>query len=122
MWTDGWLDVFDLNSCSPPLNRRDGFDFVNNEGTIEHLVNPINSFQVAHEIAKVGGVIRQNFPFTGWREHGFFYGTTKFYAHWIGDNGYEKLSAIAVPTGQTPFADALFQSIDLKGNPHCCQS
>ena len=108
---------FDLNSCSPPLYWRGVFDFVNNEGTIEHLVNPINGFQVAHEITKVGGVIRHTFPLIGWREHGFFYGTTKFYAHLIGDNGYEKLSAIAVPTGQTPFADALFESIDLKGNP-----
>ena len=108
---------FDLNSCSPPLYWRGVFDFVNNEGTIEHLVNPINGFQVAHEITKVGGVIRHTFPLIGWREHGFFYGTAKFYAHLLGDNGYEKLRAIAVPTGQTPFADALFESIDLKGNP-----
>jgi hypothetical protein len=35
---------------------------VNNEGTVEHFANPMNDFQVAHEIAKPGGVIRHNFP------------------------------------------------------------
>src|SRR5262249_54871970 len=71
----------------------------------------------AHEIAKVGAVVRHTFPLIGWPEHGFFYGTAKFYAHLLGDNGYEKLKAVAVLTGHTPFIDPLFESIDLNGNP-----
>ena len=51
---------FDLNSQAPPADWLGAFDFVNNEGTIEHLVNPINGFQVAHEMTKVGGVIRHS--------------------------------------------------------------
>jgi hypothetical protein len=47
----------------------------------------------------------------------FFYGTAKFYAHRLEDDGDEKLPTIAAPTGQTPFTDPLFESIDLKGDP-----
>jgi hypothetical protein len=102
---------FDLNTSAPPLYWRNAFDFVNNEGTIEHLVNPINGFQVAHEIAKVGAVIRHNFPLIGWHDHGFLYPTSKFYAHLIGDNGYELLRALAVLQESAPFDDPLFKQV-----------
>jgi hypothetical protein len=102
---------FDLNTSEPPQYWRNTFDFINNEGTIEHLVNPINGFHVAHELAKVGGVIRHNFPLIGWREHGFLYPTTKFYAHLIGDNGYELLKAKASLSKSEPFDDPLFKEI-----------
>jgi SAM-dependent methyltransferase len=101
---------FDLNSAAPPAYWRGVFDFVNNEGTIEHLANPMNGFQVAHELAKPGGVIRHNFPLVGWHDHGFFYGTTKLYAHLVGDNGYEVLQAQVFATEPTPFEDPLFTS------------
>src|SRR5512143_854208 len=42
---------FDLNTFATPPAWRGAFDFINNEGTIEHLVNPINGFHVAHELA-----------------------------------------------------------------------
>jgi hypothetical protein len=102
---------FDLNSFAPPDYWRNAFDFINNEGTIEHLINPINGFHVAHELAKVGGVIRHSFPLIGWREHGFCYPTTKFYAHMVGDNGYELLKAKALLTESEPFDDALFKEV-----------
>ena len=109
---------FDLNSEAPPAHWYDTFDFVNNEGTIEHLANPLNGFQVAQELAKVGGVIRHSFPLIGWREHGFFYATTKFYAHLVGDNGYELLKAQALLIESEPFDDVFFrQVINLKGEP-----
>jgi hypothetical protein len=102
---------FDLNSFAPPDHWLGAFDFINNEGTIEHLVNPINGFHVAHELAKVGGVIRHSFPLIGWREHGFFYPTTKFYAHMVGDNSYELLKAKALLTESEPFDDAFFKEV-----------
>ena len=71
-------------------------------------MNPINGFHVAHEMAKVGGVIRHSFPLIGWREHGFFYSTTKFCAHLVGDNGYELLTASAIMTASEPFDDPFF--------------
>jgi hypothetical protein len=101
-------EFFDLNSFEAPPKWRNAFDFVNNEGTIEHLANPINGFHVAHDIAKVGGVIRHNFPLIGWYQHGFANLTTKFYAHLIGDNAYELLKVQATVTEPTPFNDPLF--------------
>jgi hypothetical protein len=82
---------FDLNTSESPIYWRNTFNFVNNEGTIEHLVNPINGFLVAHETVKVGGVVRHSLPLIGWRDHGFLCPTTKFYAHLVGVNGYEPL-------------------------------
>jgi hypothetical protein len=99
---------FDLNTFGAPPAWRDAFDFVNNEGTIEHLANPLNGFHVAHDIAKVGGVIRHNFPLIGWSQHGFANLTTKFYAHLVGDNAYEVLRVQATVSESTPFEDPLF--------------
>jgi hypothetical protein len=102
----------------PPAYWRNTFDFINNEGTIEHLVNPINGFQLAHEMVKVGGVVRHNFPLIGWREHGFLYPTTKFYACLVGDNAYETLQVRAFPTGSTVFDDPFFKDVlDENGDP-----
>jgi len=84
---------FDLNCFAVPSEHLGHFDFVNNEGTIEHLANPINGFHAAHDFAKVGGVIRHSMPLMGWKDHGFFYPTPKFYAHLIGVNRYEILRA-----------------------------
>ena len=99
---------FDLNTFAAPAEWRGAFDFVNNEGTIEHLANPLNGFHVAHDIAKVGGVIRHNFPLVGWAQHGFANLTPKFYAQLIGSNAYEVLMAVATLSEPTPFNDSLF--------------
>jgi len=97
---------FDLNTFATPPDWRGAFDFVNNEGTIEHLANPINGFHVAHDMAKVGGVIRHNFPMVGWTHHGLANLTPKFFAHLVG--AYEVLKAVATLSEPTPFDDALF--------------
>jgi hypothetical protein len=99
---------FDLNTFSTPHYWRDAFDFVNNEGTIEHLANPINGFHVAHDMARVGGVIRHSFPLIGWADHGFVNLTTKFYAHLVGDNAYEVLRLLAIVSEPTPLNDPFF--------------
>jgi len=99
---------FDLNTFAAPTAWRDAFDFVNNEGTIEHLANPLNGFHVAHDIAKVGAVIRHNFPLIGWSQHGFANLTSKFYAHLVGDNAYEVLRVQATVSESTVFDDPLF--------------
>jgi hypothetical protein len=101
---------FDLNTGAPPADWRGAFDFVNNEGTIEHLVNPINGFLVAHELLKIGGVARHNMPLSGCPEHGFMYPTDKFYAWLIGENRYVTLLAEAYVTSATPFVSPLFKN------------
>ncbi len=99
---------FDLNTFASPPEWRNAFDFVNNEGTIEHLANPINGFHVAHDMVKVGGVVRHNFPLIGWANHGFANLTPKFYSHLVGDNAYEVLKVVATLGDPTPFEDPLF--------------
>src|ERR1700732_352452 len=73
--------LLDLNCFAPPLEWREAFDLVNNEGAIEHLTNPINGFQVAHELLKPGGVAVHSIPLTGHRNHGLMHPTVKFYGN-----------------------------------------
>ena len=89
---DGASTYADLNIDSVPDDFRGRFDFVNNEGTIEHLANPINGFRFAHDAVKVGGVVKHSMPVGGWYGHGLFYATPKFYQLLIEANGYEFLS------------------------------
>lgn len=103
---------FDLNSFAVPRKYHGRFDFVNNEGTIEHLVNPINGFHAAHDLTKLYGVIRHSMPLIGWKEHGFFYPTVKFYATLIGENRYELLQArMSIQSVNESFGDALVREI-----------
>jgi SAM-dependent methyltransferase len=82
---------FDLNTFAPPAHWVGAFDMINNGGTIEHLVNPMNGFQVTHELLKPGGVAHHAIPLTGWPEHGLFYPTSKFYDRLIWENDYQVL-------------------------------
>jgi SAM-dependent methyltransferase len=109
---------FDLNSFAPPMQWRSAFDFVNNEGTIEHLINPINGFQVAHELLKLGGVARHSIPLTGFRDHGLIYPTLKFYAQMLGYNRYEPLrSDVFVKQSELDRGDPPFRWLTEQGEP-----
>jgi hypothetical protein len=109
---------FDLNAFAPPMEWRAAFDFVNNEGTIEHLINPINGFQVAHELLKVEGVARHSIPLTGHRDHGLVYPTVKFYTSLLGQNSYELLRAtISVRQSALDFIDPRFRVVREDGTP-----
>lgn len=100
---------FDLNCFAPPLKWRGAFDLVNDEGTIEHLINPVNGFQVTHELLKVGGVAVHSMPLTGCTNHGIVYPTIKFYAYMIGANRYELLkSEITIEESELNFEDNRF--------------
>jgi SAM-dependent methyltransferase len=99
---------FDLNTFAPPPEWVGAFDMVNNDGTIEHLANPINGFQVAHKLLKPGGVARHTTPLTGLRDHGFFHPTSSFYSSMLNDNRYELLEAHADVQPARPWDDPLF--------------
>ncbi|MBV9637040.1 MAG: hypothetical protein JOZ40_20645, partial [Methylobacteriaceae bacterium] len=104
---------FDMNTFATPPEWQGQFDMVNNEGTIEHLINPINGFLVTHELLKVGGVARHSMPLTGWRDHGLMYPTIKFYANLLGENRYELLQAdIPICRTELDFADPRFNVVD----------
>jgi SAM-dependent methyltransferase len=100
---------FDLNTFAPPPEWAGTFDMVNNEGTIEHLINPINGFQVTHELLKPGGVARHSTPLTGWRDHGLFHPTSSFYLAMLNENRYELLDARADVLPARPWDDQLFK-------------
>jgi SAM-dependent methyltransferase len=100
---------FDLNTFAPPADWVGAFDMVNNEGTIEHLINPINGFQVAHELLKPGGVARHSMPLTGCWDHGLFHPTSSFYLAMLNENRYELLDARAEVQSARPWANELFR-------------
>jgi hypothetical protein len=108
---------FDLNTFAPPSEWLGAFDMVNNEGTIEHLINPINGFEVTHELLKAGGVARHSAPLTGWREHGLFHPTSGFYAAMLNENRYELLEARADFEPPRPWDDQLFQLAEPRDVP-----
>jgi|SRR5262249_19978390 len=84
---------FDLNTQAPPPEWVGAFDMINNEGTIEHLANPMNGLQVAHELAKVGGVVHHSVPMLGHRKHGLFNATPKLWSELMLANHYQPLAA-----------------------------
>jgi SAM-dependent methyltransferase len=100
---------FDLNTFAPSPDWVGAFDMVNNEGTIEHLINPINGFQVAHELLKSGGVARHSIPLTGNWDHGLFHPTGSFFLAMLNENRYELLDARAELQSARPWADELFR-------------
>jgi SAM-dependent methyltransferase len=89
---DGSL-FFDLNTQAPPPEWICAFDMVNNEGTIEHLANPMNGLHVAHELVKVGGVVHHSMPMLGHRKHGLFNATPKLWSELMLANNYQPLQA-----------------------------
>jgi hypothetical protein len=112
------VHAFDLNCFAPPLEWRMAFDLVNNEGTIEHLINPINGFHVAHELLKIGGVAVHSIPLTGYADHGLMQPTVKFYERLIGVNGYDLLLAeISIGHSQPDLAARRFALRDQRGRP-----
>ncbi len=84
---------FDLNTQAPPPQWVGAFDVVNDEGTIEHLANPMNALHVAHELVKVGGVVHHSVPMLGHRKHGLFNATPKMWSELMLANHYQPLEA-----------------------------
>lgn len=84
---------FDLSTERVPAELLGHFDMVNDEGTIEHLSNPVNAFHVAHDLVKAGGVMRHSIPLSGWQTHGICYPSLKFYYILVASNRYDVLYA-----------------------------
>jgi SAM-dependent methyltransferase len=109
---------FDLNTQVPPPEWIGAFDMVNNEGTIEHLANPMNGLHVAHELVKVGGVVRHSVPMLGHRKHGLFNPTPKMWSDLMLANHYQSLEAfIDFQEDDPSFGYTGFTVRDSKGRP-----
>lgn len=79
---------FDLNTETVPAALKNKFDWVNNEGTLEHVANPLNTLRVIHDFTKPGGYMKHSSPLMGWPDHGLFYATPKLWLTMAGDNKY----------------------------------
>ncbi|MEM1446019.1 MAG: hypothetical protein AAGF84_08195 [Planctomycetota bacterium] len=81
--------LFDLNRQRLPEAERGTFDVVLNFGTTEHLIGQDHAFRVAHEAAKVGGVIAHQLPCVGYLGHGYFSYHPLLFRDLAEANGYD---------------------------------
>jgi hypothetical protein len=86
-------DFFDLNTERVPESDRGRYDWVNNEGTTEHVINQMNALCAAHDYCKSGGHMTHSVPVIGWVDHGLMNATPKFWALLAGANDYKMVSA-----------------------------
>jgi hypothetical protein len=94
------------------------FDMVNNEGAIEHLVNPMNGLHVAHDLVKVGGVVHHSVSMHGHRKHGLFNATPKLWSELMLANRYQPLQAVIdFQEDDTSFGYTGFTVRDSAGRP-----
>ncbi len=85
----------DLNSGGFDARYKGYFDVVTNHGTTEHVINPIASFFVVHELTKSGGIMIHDTPLFGMGNHGFVDLTPKFWHTMSFFNEYEILEGNA---------------------------
>jgi SAM-dependent methyltransferase len=109
---------FDLNIQAPPPEWIGAFDMVNDEGTIEHLANPMNALHVAHDLVKVGGVVHHSVPMLGHRKHGMFNPTPKMWSELMLANHYQPVQAfIDFQEDDVSFGYTGFTVRDSSGRP-----
>jgi F5/8 type C domain len=77
---------FDLNG---PVEMRQRFDCVINNGTSEHVFDQANVFRIMHNHTQPGGIIINMTPCLGWIDHGFYSIQPGFFFDLARANGYE---------------------------------
>ena len=91
---------FDLNTVKHPHLGYKTFDVVTNLGTIEHVFNTANCFQLMHELTAVGGVMLHVGPVgsrqPGWDEHGFYLLSHNLFRDLARANKYDVLCQYSV--------------------------
>lgn len=91
VYSRGATRAFDLNSDSLGWRERGRYDVVTNCGTSEHVANQFNTFKVAHDALKVGGVMMNFVPFYGQVDHELINYHPNFFTSLIANNEYELL-------------------------------
>lgn len=81
-------EVFDLNHEDLPQHHRGAYDVVMNIGTTEHVFNQYNSFRVAHEAARTGGLMVHQLPASGYTDHGYYMYAGRFFFELAAYNKY----------------------------------
>jgi hypothetical protein len=99
--------LFDLNLQDPGPELVGRFDLVTNFGTTEHVINQFRSMQTMHDLARPGGLLYHDLPFSGYHNHGYFSYNPLLFQHLADANGYEILmqhySRAAAPTPAPSF-------------------
>lgn len=83
----GW----DLNFDECPPEHRGQYHLVTNHGTTEHVLNQLNCFKIAHDLAARGGLMIHTVPFLSYVDHGYFNYQPSFFVDLAKANGYEML-------------------------------
>lgn len=99
--------LFDLNLHTPGPELVERFDLVTNFGTTEHVINQYLSMKTIHEMAKPGGLIYHDLPFSGYHNHGYFSYNPLLFRQLAEANGYrivmQHYSRAVVPTPAPSF-------------------
>lgn len=69
----------DLNVDELPLENYGKYNFVNNAGTSEHILNQYNVFKLIHDATAPGGLMYHGVPGWGYYEHGIIGYSPKFF-------------------------------------------
>jgi hypothetical protein len=108
--------TFDLNRDSILKDQINKFDIVFNFGTSEHVIGQYNCFKIMHDAAKVGGLIYNEVPFTGYLDHGYFNYQPRFFYDLALANGYEIIDvAISDPTGFESMKERVIDVYEQRG-------
>jgi hypothetical protein len=103
--------LFDLNLQDPGPELAGQFDLVTNFGTTEHVINQYRSFKTAHELARPGGLIYHDLPFSGYHNHGYFCYNPIFFRHLAEANGYRVvMQHYSMTTVPTPTPDFMLEN------------
>lgn len=95
----------DLNTDVLPAEHHGRFQFINNCGTSEHILNQWNVFKVMHEAARPGAIMYHGVPGWGDFEHGIFQYSPKFFWALAEANGYDILRFWAWSNGKPEHLD-----------------
>ncbi|MBC7905460.1 MAG: methyltransferase domain-containing protein [Rhodospirillaceae bacterium] len=113
----GGSKAFDLNFDTVPDNEKGTYDFVTNQGTIEHTVNVANGFKAVHDWTKPGGLMFHHMPFQNYVDHGFVNVQPNMYKALARHNDYEILGMwVNVDRGRLhfiPWERRLLEALDL---------
>jgi SAM-dependent methyltransferase len=79
----------DLNYDEVPSEFIGKYDVVTNFGTTEHVANQLQSFKIAHDLARPGGLMVHVLPASGGLNHGLVSYNPKFFWMLGRSNGYK---------------------------------
>lgn len=85
---EGASIVLDLNAGGVPPDLEQGFDFVYDGGTLEHVFHVPNALANLHALLRPGGRILHSLPITNFVDHGFYMFSPTLFQDYYGANQY----------------------------------